>query len=73
MTYEQAKAFSDATAGSEQPLVLVRQREWIDEPVSNQFIHKRGERLTEWLVEWLLDGKREEQSIELFMRQGGGL
>ena len=73
VTYEQAKAFSDATAGSEQPLVLVRQREWIDEPVSNQFIHKRGERLTEWLVEWLLDGKREEQSIELFMRQGGGL
>lgn len=50
--------------------MLVRQR---DEPVSNQFIYKRGERLTEWLVEWLLDGKREEQSIELFVRQDGGV
>lgn len=70
-TYEQAQAFSDATAGSEQPLVLVRQREWIDEPVDNQFIAQQGERLTEWLVDWLMDGKRDEQAIARFMAQHG--
>lgn len=50
-TYDEALEFSNETDGSEAPLVLVKQLEWIDEPEDGKFIHKTGERLTEWRVE----------------------
>ena len=66
-SFEAAKEFSDNTTGSEQPLVLVRQLEWIDEPTPGQFIPMKGERITEWLVEWLQGNKRSEQTISQFI------
>lgn len=62
-TFEKALKFSQETAGAEYPLVLVRQREWINEPEPGKFLHETGERVTEWRVEWLDDGKRTEDSI----------
>ena len=70
-TYEEALEFSNNTKGSESPLVLVRQYEWVDEPEPKKFIHKTGERLTEWRVEWLPDSKREKNTIAKFISAGG--
>jgi len=60
-------AFSKATPGAEEPLVLVRQREWVDEPEPSHFITKNGERITEWQVRWLAGSKRDADSISKFM------
>ncbi len=67
-TFEEATEFSKATKGSEEPLVLVRQFEWINEPEKGQYIHNKGERITEWLVEWLEGSKRELSSIPEFIQ-----
>ena len=69
-TYEEAKAFSDATAGAENPLVLVRQHEHVNEPKPNEFIHVKSERIAEWQVQWLLeDTKRMPDSIAKFLAE----
>ena len=49
-TFEEASAYSRETAGAEQPLVLVRQDECINEPEPGRYEHHTGERLTEWRV-----------------------
>jgi hypothetical protein len=67
-TYEQALDFSETAQGAEEPLVLVLQREWIDEPEPNQFIPKKGERITEWCAEWLQDNQRQPDSVEQFLK-----
>jgi hypothetical protein len=69
-TYEEARRFSARTARAEEPLVLILQREWIDEPSEGKFIHKQGERITEWQVQWLSGSKRESSSIAKFLSKG---
>ncbi len=66
--YETALEFSHATLGAEEPLVLVRQLEHVNEPEAGRFEHVCGERLTEWRVEWLDGGRREPDSIPEFLR-----
>jgi hypothetical protein len=66
--YEKAEEFSKASAGAEEPLVLIRQLEWIDEPEPGHYIAKKGERITEWQVRWLAGSKRTTASIQEFMR-----
>ncbi|WP_432720091.1 GCN5 family acetyltransferase [Jeongeupia wiesaeckerbachi] len=68
-TYDEALALSQSTEGAEEPLVLVRQLEWIDEPQDGQYIHEKGERITEWRVEWLTDGPRKPNDIENFIKK----
>ena len=72
-SYEAALEFKNNTKGSEDPLVLVRQLEWINEPETGQFSHDKGERLTEWLVEWLDGSKRQSDSIEIFLAADGNV
>jgi len=67
-TFEAADAFSKENGGAEHPLVLVRQREWIDEPEPDKFIPEKGERITEWQPEWLKDDKRMPDSIQKFLK-----
>ncbi len=69
--YEEALKFSDKTEGAEPPLVLIRQLEWVNEPSPGTFIHEKGERVTEWRVEWLLGSKRNENSINNFLKNNG--
>ena len=69
ISYEEALAFSKETAGAEEPLVLIRQDEHINEPEPGKFEHKVGERITEWRVEWLQDSKRQPNSIADFLRK----
>lgn len=66
-SYEDAWTFSQKTKGAEEPLVLVRQLEWINEPESGTFEHCKGERITEWLPRWLDRGARKVGDIEKFI------
>ena len=66
--YEPAEAFSKKTPGSEPPIVLVRQLEWIDEPERGHFVPEKGERITEWQVQWLPNSKRNAESVREFMK-----
>ncbi len=68
-SYETALQFSKKTPRSKEPLVLVRQLEWIDEPKSGDFHACSGERITEWQVEWLSGSKRSKDSIARFLKQ----
>jgi putative acetyltransferase len=68
-TYEEGLAFSKRTVGAEEPLVLIRQLEWIDEPQQGNYIRKNGERLTEWKVEWLEGSKRSPEAIDRFLEE----
>src|SRR5215831_10253229 len=59
-TYEEALAFSEHTQGAEEPLALVLQREYINEPEPGQYVHIKQERVTEWPVEFLSRPRRTE-------------
>jgi hypothetical protein len=68
VTYEEALSYSRAhPTTAKEPLALVRQLEWIDEPKKGVFAHKKGNRITEWRVDWLKENKRFDDSIELFI------
>ncbi len=72
-TYAEAMAFFKTQPRAEPPLVLVRQREWIEEPAPDRFERREGERITEWRTEWLfLNTKRAEDSIERFLKAKAG-
>src|SRR5687767_15261751 len=49
-TFWQAAAFSRRTPGAEEPLALVVQEEYIDEPEAGQYRHVKKQRVTEWPV-----------------------
>jgi hypothetical protein len=71
-SYEPALKFSKRTAGAEEPLVLVIQKQWINEPEPGKIEARSGERITEWQTAWLSDKKkRAEDSIERFLREKG--
>jgi hypothetical protein len=70
-TYEEALAFSHEVQGAEEPLVLIRQLQWIDEPEPGRFLPMKGERLTEWPVKSLAGSLRGPTSIEEFLESHG--
>ncbi|RAK64006.1 GCN5 family acetyltransferase [Hymenobacter edaphi] len=65
-TYGEALEFSEATLGAEQPLALIVQEEYIDEPEPGQFAHIKAQRLTEWPVEFLSRPRRHANTIPAF-------
>ena len=66
-TYEDALAFADRTEGSEEPLALVLQEEYIDEPAPQQYVHVQKRRTTEWPVDFLNSPRRTSRSIRDFL------
>ena len=66
-TYPEALAFHHSTEGAEEPLALILQREYIDEPEPGKYVHVRKERLTEWPVEFLSRPKRTPTTIPDFL------
>jgi hypothetical protein len=66
-TYPKALAFSRRMPGAEEPLALVRQRHYIDEPKPGVFIHVKRVRLTEWPVEFLDRPRRNKDTIPDFL------
>jgi putative acetyltransferase len=65
-SYEEALEFSEANAGAEEPLALVLQEEYINEPHPGNYIHVKERRLTEWPVEFLHRPRRNENTIPDF-------
>ncbi len=66
-TFEEAAEFSRTTKGAEEPLALVLQKEYIDEPSPGQYRHVKSRRITEWPVEFLSRPKRTKRTIPDFL------
>lgn len=66
-TYEDALAFSEANNGTESPLALIVQEEYIDEDSPGQYVHIKQQRLTEWPVDFLSRPKRNPNTIPNFL------
>lgn len=66
-TFEEAEEFADEHPGTEEPLALVLQREYIDEPEPGQYRHVREARITEWPVPFLSRPQRDEFTIPDFL------
>lgn len=66
-TYPDALEFSSETEGAEEPLALIRQDEYIDEPEPGRYLHVREVRITEWPVEFLNRPRRTSKTIPDFL------
>jgi hypothetical protein len=66
-TYPKALAFSQRTKGAEEPLALIRQRQYISEPKPGKYLHIKKTRLTEWPVEFLSRPRRTRDTIPRFL------
>lgn len=67
--YQEALEFANNTQNAEPPVALIRQLEWIDQPSRGVYIHNKGERITEWKVEWLTRGARKADDIAVFLQK----
>jgi len=67
VTYEEALEFFEQNPGTESPLALILQQEYIDEPAPGQYIHKVEKRVTEWPVEFLKRPRRNSDTIPNFL------
>lgn len=66
--YEKAEELSKSSKGAEEPLVLVRQYEWVDKPEPGHYVAENGNRITEWQTKWLAGNKRTPASISEFLK-----
>ncbi len=66
-TCEDAIEFSNSSLGTESPLALILQREYIDESEPGQYTHIKEERITEWPIEFLSRPRRDEDTIPNFI------
>ena len=66
-SFDEAFAFSSKTPGAEEPLALVLQEEFIDEPEPGKYVHVRERRVAEWPVIFLARPKRTTNTIPDFM------
>ncbi len=65
-TYPRALAYSLRTRGAEEPLALVRQRQYIAEPRPGRYVHVKKARITEWPVDFLVRPRRTSRTIPDF-------
>jgi len=66
-TCEEALSFSQTTPGAEEPLALILQREYLDEPEPGRFVHVAEERIAEWPVTFLSRPRRTPSTIPDFL------
>ena len=66
-TYQEALHYSQAHEGSEAPLALIVQEEYIDEIEPGFFVHVKEQRMAEWPVEFLSRPKRSANTIPDFL------
>ena len=65
-TYEKALEFYEMTMGAEEPIALILQKEYIDEPMEGKYEHIKNSRMTEWNVEFLSRPRRTNETIPNF-------
>ena len=66
-TYDEAFDFSKKNIGTETPIILILQEEYIDEPEPSKYIHVKKQRLTEWPIEFVKRPQRTENTIPDFL------
>lgn len=66
-SYPEALEFSEQNEGSEAPLALILQQEFIDEPSDGEYLHVKERRITEWPVVFLRRPKRTPATIPDFL------
>jgi hypothetical protein len=66
VTYQDALKFAQSNEGTEEPLALILQEEFIDEPEEGQYIHVKERRLAEWPVGFLARPRRTANTIPDF-------
>jgi hypothetical protein len=66
-TYEEALDYSQSNQGCQEPLALILQEEYIEEPEPGKYIHVKKQRLTEWPVDFLKRPKRTDKTIPDFL------
>lgn len=66
-THPKALAWSRRTKGADEPIALIRQREYIDEPSPGTYRHVRKVRIAEWAVEHLRRPRRDRNTIPRFL------
>lgn len=66
-TYQEALDFSTENEGSEEPLALVLQEEYIDEPNTGEYVHVKKQRIAEWSVVFLKRPRRTPRTIPDFL------
>lgn len=66
-SYYEALKFSEKTRNAQQPLALILQEEYLDEPEDGVYIHVCKQRMTEWPVMFLSRPKRTPQTIPDFL------
>ncbi len=64
---ETALECSQEEKDAEDPLALILQQEYINEPEPGQYIHIKEERIAEWPIEFLSRPRRCENTISDFM------
>ena len=64
--YDEAVEFSN-TNGCEEPLALILQEEYLNEPEPEVYVHVKEQRLAEWPVEFLNRPKRNKDTIPNFL------
>lgn len=69
-TADEAIAFSRDAAGAEEPLALVLQQEYIDEPEVGVYVHVREMRITEWPLVFLSRPRRTDETLPRFFAAG---
>lgn len=66
-THAEALAFSKEVENAEDPLALVLQEEYIDEPEPGSYVHVKERRVTEWPPEFLSRPRRTPDTIPDFL------
>lgn len=66
-TYPDALRFSKDCPSAEEPIALVLQEEYIEEPKPGRYSHIKKRRVTEWPVEFLARPRRTEDTIPDFL------
>lgn len=68
-TYKEAEHFSQLDPDAEPPVVLVLQREYIDEPTQGHYKHVRKERIAEWQPDWLRGNRNTGDNVRKFLQK----
>jgi hypothetical protein len=66
-SFPEARRFSKECPGAEEPLALVLQKEYIDEPAPGKYKRVKKRRVAEWPVEFLSRPRRTESTIPDFL------
>ncbi len=66
-SYPAALRFSRKYRGAGEPLALILQKEYIEEPTPGQYSHMKKKRVTEWPVKFLSRPRRTKNTIPDFL------